>query len=289
MRLPNVQITDTILAKFTKLKPEEMRSGILVPVNSSANAFNSLEYALNLAKILKSTIHLFYVIDVDVDELSESTIVAHRILERTYRKAESCVESLKEMIEESGVTVLTAESKIGNIELLIQRQIEYIRPGMIVIGRDCFTASTINSLISQSTCPLISVPGSSPRQLPSSILLTNEHNIFSEKSLNILIKIIQSTTQELTILKFIKFKKNRFEKVAVPHAGADDVLVSLNYQQIKKAPSANTVNDFVRANGVDLVCSIHQKQSFFKRFLGRSFSADIVFSLNIPVMTMREF
>ena len=119
MRLANVQIKDTILTKFTKLKPDEMRSGILVPVNSSANAFNSLEYALKLAKILNNTIHLFYVIDVNVDEFSESTIVAHGILERTYRKAEACVESLKEMIEEKGVKVLTAESKIGNTGSLI--------------------------------------------------------------------------------------------------------------------------------------------------------------------------
>jgi len=282
----NVQIKDTILTNFTKSKPDEMRSGILVPVNSSANAFNSLEYALKLAKILNNTIHLFYVIDVNVDEFSESTIVAHGILERTYRKAEACVESLKEMIEEKGVNVVTAESKIGNIGLMIDRQIDLIRPGMIVIGRDCFTSHTINNLISQSACPVISIPGSEPHQLPSSIILTNDHNTFSEKSLNPLLQIIQRTTRELTILSFIKFKKSRLEKVAVPHEGTNKVL--LNYQQIGDAPSANTVDDFVRANAVDLVCTIHRKRSLFKRLLRRSFSAEIAFSLDIPVMIIRE-
>ena len=287
MRLPSVTIKDTILAKFTKSKPDEIRSGILVPVNSSANAFNSLEYALKLAKILNNTIHLFYVIDVKVDELSESTILAHGILERTYRKAEACVESLKEMIEESGIKVSTAESKIGNIASLIHSQVECVRPGMVIIGRDCFARNTINSLINQSPCPVITIPASVTPLLPSSIILTNEHNAFSEKSLNPLFKIIQSTTRELTILGFLKFKKTKIEKVVVPHAGTNNVL--LNYQQIEDAPSANTVHDFVQANAVDLVCTIHEKRSLFKRFFRRSFSTEIVFCLEVPVMTMREY
>jgi nucleotide-binding universal stress UspA family protein len=286
MRLPNVQIKDAILAKFTKPGPDELRSGILVPVNSSANAFNSLEYALKLAKVLNNTIHLFYVIDVSISELSESTIVANRVLERIYRNSETCVESLKEMIEESGVKVVTAESKIGNTGSLIQKQIELIRPGMIVIGRDCFTRNTITNLITYSTCPVIAIPESASPRLPSSVILTNEQNSFPEKSINPLIKIIERTTKELTILNFIKFKKNRMEKVAVPHVSTRSVL--LNYQQVEDSPSANSVDGFVQARAVDLVCTIHKKQSLFSSFFRRGFSAEIVFGLEIPVMIMRE-
>lgn len=286
MKHLNVQIKDTILTKFTKSKPDEMRTGILVPVNSSSNAFNSLEYALRLAKLLNNTIHLFYVIDVNVDEFSESTIAAHRLLGRAYRKANTCVESLKEMIEESGVKVLTAESRIGNIGSLINNHVENIRPGMIVIGRDCFTSNTINSLIDQSTCPIITIPGSASPQLPSSIILTNEQNTFPKSSLKPLLNIIQSTTHELTILSFLKLKRAEIEKAAVPHSGPNNVL--LNYQQIEDSPSVNSVDDFVRANAVDLVCTIHHKQSLFKRLLRRSFSAQLVFSLDRPVMIMPE-
>lgn len=286
MKLPNVQIKDTILAKFINLRPDELRSGILVPVNSSANAFNSLEYALKLAKILNNSIHLFYAIDLDISELSESTVVARRILERTYRKAETCVESLKEMIEECGIKVVTAESKIGNIGWLIQKQVECIRPGMIVIGRDCFTRNTIDNLINHSTCPLIAIPESAAPRLPSSIILTNEGNTFSEKSIDPLVKIIQNITQELTILRFVKIKNIRMEKVVIPYTSSPSVL--LNYQQVQDIPSVNSVDNFVRTNSVDLVCTINEKRSFLKRLLRHSFSAKIVFRLDIPVMVTPE-
>jgi nucleotide-binding universal stress UspA family protein len=285
MRSPTLQIKDTILERIARLERDEIRSGILVPVNSSTNAFNALEYALNLARILNSTIHLFYVIDVDIDEVSDSPIVTHRILDRKYREAQTCVESLKEMIEESGVKVVTAESKIGNIGSLIQTQATSLRPGMIVIGRDCFTRSTINTQITYSTCPLIVVPESASPQLPCSIILTNEQDILSDKSLHPLIRIVQNTTQELTILGFGKFKKKPVEKIGINN-GATNVMV--NYRQIEHSPSAFTVHDFVRTNNVGLVCTIHQKQSLFKRFFRSDFSSEIVFSLEIPVMIMRE-
>jgi nucleotide-binding universal stress UspA family protein len=286
MRLPTLQIKDTILAQFTKSKPDDIRSGILVPVNSTENAFNSLEYALKLAKILNNAIHLFYVIDVSVDELSESTIVAHRILEKTYNKAENCVESLKEIIEESGVKVMSAESRIGNIGSLIQKQVEYIRPGMIVIGRDCFKRSTIDHLVSNVSCPVVAIPGCASPQLPSSIILTNKHNTFSEKAIAPLIKIAQLTTRELTILRFLKFKKSKIENVAVPHISTTNVLLKI--QQIEGSPSAHIVDDFVQGTTINLVCTTHQRQSLFKRFLRRSFSAEIVFKLNVPVMILCE-
>ena len=285
MRLPTLQIKDTIFAQFTKSRPDDIRSGILVPVNSTANAFNSLEYALKLAKILHNSIHIFYVIDISIDDLSESTLVARRILEKTYRKAENCVDSLREMIEEGGVKVVSADYRIGNIGSLIQKQVEYIRPGMIVIGRDCFSKTTIDNLVSSVSCPVIAIPESATPQLPSSIVLTNEHSTFPEKVIAPLIKIAQSTTQELTILSFLKFKP-KVENVAVPHISTTKVLLKI--QQIDGSPSASTVGDFVQEKAVNLVCTTQQRQSLFKRLLKRSFSAEIVFGLNIPVMILRE-
>jgi nucleotide-binding universal stress UspA family protein len=285
MKLPVVQIKDTILAKFTKLKPDEIRSGILVPVNSSANAFNSLEYALKLAKTLQNTIHLFYVIDVNLDELSESTIVAHHVLERAYKKAENCVESLREMIEESGVKVTTAEFRIGSVGTLIQKRVEDLRPGMIVIGRDCFSRKTINKLIRNASCPLIAIPECITPKLPSSVILTNEHSSFSERTIEPLIKIINSTTRALTILSFVKLNQSKIQKISVPHISTTNVMV--NVEQIEHLPSTNRVDDFVRAGAVDLVCTTYQGPSFFQRFFSSNFPTEIVFGLSVPTMVLR--
>lgn len=285
MRFPNLQIKDTILEKITRLKPDEIRSGILVPVNSSTNAFNALEYALKLARILNNTIHLFYIIDVNIDEVSDSPVVTHRILDRKYRDAKTCVDSLKEMIEESGVKVVTAESKIGNIGSLIQTQATSTKPGMIVIGRDCFTRSAVNTLIRHSTCPVIVVPETATPELPSSIILTSEKDTFSDKSIEPLIRIAQNTSQELTILSFARSRKSIIEKLGV-YNGA--IKIMINYRQLEDPPSAITVGDFVRTSGVGLVCTIHQKQSIFRRFLRSGFSSEIVFSLKVPAMIINE-
>src|SRR5687767_5653083 len=103
MRLADVLIRNTVSGVHKEVTPEETRPGILVPVNSSASAFNSIEYALKIAKTLNTTIHLLYITDLDDLPESSNTVVINRMLDRFERKAAICMESLKEMIEESGI------------------------------------------------------------------------------------------------------------------------------------------------------------------------------------------
>ena len=264
---------------------EETRPGILVPINSSASAFNSIEYALNIAKALNTTIHLVYVTDLDDLPESNNPLVISRMLNRFERKAALCVESLKEMIEESGVKVPTAESGIGNVESLIQSRIKFLTPGMIVIGRDSFGKQALNNLVDQATCPVVFVPEKAKAALPNSFVLAlNDDRI--PNSIYPLLKIIQQSTRQLTVLCAVRRKRNEFNSFQSQLFGAN-CDVSIKYLQHKGPMKATGLDNFVNANEVDLLCVVRGKRPLLRRIFTRDLSTRILHAVEIPVLVVK--
>jgi nucleotide-binding universal stress UspA family protein len=267
-----------------QVTPEETRPGILVPVNSSASAFNSIEYAMKIAKALNTTIHLLYITDLNDLPESSNTIVINRMLDRFELDAAMCVESLTEMIEECGIKVPTAESRVGNVELLIQNRIEFLAPGMIVIGRDSFRKQAVDILIDQATCPLLFVPKNADASLPSSFALRLNKDLIPPKSVYPLLKIIQQTTQRLTILS--DHKKSNLDpfqnQVIEPN-----FKLSITYLLHENTMDAKVMRTFIRSAGFDLLCVVRDRRPFFKRIFTKDPAARIVHTVEIPVMLVK--
>src|SRR5690606_33436884 len=77
---------------------------IFVPVDFSKASFDSLEYALNLAKTCQGCIDLFHITDAGELYESDNAIVINRLLDRLETKANAQNESLKEMTNSQDMT-----------------------------------------------------------------------------------------------------------------------------------------------------------------------------------------
>jgi nucleotide-binding universal stress UspA family protein len=285
MRIDEVLIKNTVSGIATHEKAGETMPGILVPVNASSSAFHSLEYALHIARVLHTSIHLFHV--TDARELPESgnPIVVNRILERLDRKAANCVASLKEIIEESGVKVHTAESVVGNVEQLLYKRMAELSPTLIILGRDSFSKHLLSRMISHAAYPILVIPESVPPRLPSSIILSYDQSELPAKKLDVLFKLVQRTTQELTVLSIAKRKHQGKQRVQRYQVEPNSSFL-VNYYQTEEPADGHGIEIFVSTNEVDLICTLRQKRAFLDRIFDRNAPLDLIYHVSIPVLVL---
>lgn len=277
MGLADIHVKDAVPITPCLPSADAFSRGILVPVNSSQSAFNALEYTLNLAKVLPTTIHLLYVANIDDLTESNNPVVVNRMLDRLYRKASNCVTSLKEMIEESGVKVITAESRVGKAESIIHNLSKTITPDMIVIGRGTFEHHVVSQLITTSCCPVMCIPESITPHLPASIILSHQERI-PLKSLDPFCTIIKRTSQNLTVLHP---EKHKVKEVQNFFANVSES-IEISCQPCEELD----VVKYADAHEVDLVCVVHRSKTFLERIFKRDKNLSLVHELNIPVMVI---
>jgi hypothetical protein len=265
---------------------DDARSGILVPVNTSAGAFNALAYALNLARALHSSIHLFHVTDARDLPDSGNPLVIGRMLDRMETKASNCVVSLKEMIEESGVQVGRAESMVGNVERLVANKVEELMPEVLVLGQSSLPGPLIKSIVRQSGLPVIIVPDGAPAQLPESTMLSALGSPFSRSSMNIVNKLVLGTTTSVTA---VSYRGNRKSKDACDLIGRylpRGMRARIDEVQISDTRNTREVADFIRAHDFDLVCLARNQRPFWKRLFSTDTLYELAFRLEVSVMVL---
>jgi len=251
----------------------------LIPVDFSASAYNSLTYALKLARACSARIHLVHI--TDVNELVESSnpFVINSMLTVMERKAKNCVTALRELIEDSGIEVLSHDAMIGNIDVLLQKKIKYLSPDLVIVGRENFRKSSITRLIRASLSPTLVVPSTTEPRLPESIALCPGRSASPRTLLSSLKRITSAATELTPCLTSV----NR---------GMEDMRISVDNPRIHHYPKAEAMNtqalsSFAKAHSIDLLCTVPVYASRLHRAMKLSRSCDLIFKLNMPVMIMQ--
>ncbi len=252
---------------------------ILVPIDSAGNAFNSLAYTIRLAKAWKAGIHLFYIIDIDEVPISESAVMVEGAMNRLEAKASTCLQSLRELIHEMGVEVISAESEIGSVKSLLQKKIESAGPDMIVTGQSGVHKGLLNSLVRQATCPVLIVPDAATPGVPLSVLLWSDQGDLSDLDLKSMEAILKRSRQ-LHILSNARGRLRGPNRV-----GGEEY--SIHLHTAEGAEPLKAIQQFVQDHPVDLVCSFLPEQSFLQRILGQCVPLELARQLSIPVLILR--
>jgi nucleotide-binding universal stress UspA family protein len=196
------------------------------------------------------------------------------------------MESLKEMIEESGIKVPTAESWVGKVELLIRNRIEFLTPCMIVIGRDSFRKQALNNLVDHATCPVLFVPQNANASLPSSFALRPSNDLILPKTSYPLLKIIQQTTRRLTILTGSRSNTSEVN-IFQDQLTDPNFNLSVTYLQAECPTDANAMRTFITSNAFDLLCVVRDKRTILQRLFTKDPAEQLVHAVEIPVLVVK--
>jgi nucleotide-binding universal stress UspA family protein len=260
-----------------------------VPVDFTDCSFNALQYAIMLARFSEGKVRIGHVIDLDLVTESENPVVVTWSLENLNRKANEKMKSLREMISLEGVEV-EHDIATGNVRNELMKLIDRLNPNVIIIGRDTYRPLRKDSLVSYFTrntrIPVLIVPGTHNPTLPNRAVLATDMRPEKMTEFDAFFNLLKRTSQELAIVNISgKSSDNQVQsemwvdKLKVVY-GIDATLFTQK--------NGNDVMDFIRANKVDLLCTIRRNKNILDHFFQRNTTHQLPALAEVPVLMISE-
>lgn len=258
-----------------------------VPVDFSECSYNALQYATMLARFAKGQVRLCHVISFDELPESDNPVSVSLALDRLEHRARQKMKSLKEIISMEGISA-EDEIVIGNVRLELMKQIENLRPDVIVIGKqdDCSSRADIVTYITRSTrIPVVVVPGSHNPRVPNRAVLATDMKAGVAEFAPVF-EILKNTSNQVSVLnlsgrQIMNAQHNKWvEKINATYGMQISVL--------NRGNSNGHISEFIRTNKVDLVCIVNRTRGILQRLLWKRNSGMLPDKIEVPVLVVNR-
>ncbi|MCU0396879.1 MAG: universal stress protein [Cyclobacteriaceae bacterium] len=260
-----------------------------VPVDFSNCSYNALHYAAMLARFSGGKIRISHVIDLEELAETENPVVLQWNLDQLNRKAEQKMSSIREIIALENIPV-EDEIVMGNVRFQLMKQIENLKPDIIVLGSDHNEQPQAGSIISfiskQTTIPVLVVPGNHNPRLPNRAILATDMKPERIAELDSIMQLVNETSQEVAILP-IKGRYSSNSDYAKEWVNKLNKEYGIQSRILFPGESADSLilTEIVRKNQVDLIFTIKRK-SLVARLLNGSTSTDWITQAGVPVLVI---
>lgn len=257
---------------------------ILVPVGSSKNAKNHLQYAVDFAKSFDAKLYIVQVYNVYTK--AGTIIKIDHILEK---ESQDFLKSLVAQIDTKGVKVFTKTlkgdlidtlelvSKIANIDLIL------VEPKTNSIKEDVFLGKTSGKIIKQTEIPALIVPENYVFKPIKEILLAVKSAILKKK--NSLKPLIDIKEQFKAVANLLMVKTKYFnEGDFVVNDALKEIITNVN--EAENTTTYQGVLEYFKSNDPDLLCVVRRKRGFFTKKWEKNTILKKDFYSNIPVLVL---
>jgi len=257
---------------------------ILVPIGSSDNSRNTLQYAIDFACEIEATV--FVLRAYNVQPKAGTIINVDKILER---ESNLYLRSIIHSVNRKGKDIQLISAK-GNVLDSIASVQKEIGIDLIVMGprsnsikEEVFLGSTSGSVVKQSNIPVLIVPEAYVFKPFNSILTAFKTGIVNNK----------------TALDPLKFIKNKFNPVInlllvkTPSYTEEDLIINTELDSLKSsltitenATTFQGVLEHFQSNQPDMLCVFRRKGGFFKKLWEKNTILKKEFHCNVPLLVL---
>jgi len=259
---------------------------ILVPVGSKENALNTLQYAIDFARVVKAKIYLVHVFSSS--KIAGSFVNVDDILARDSK--EILLDHLSK-VDVKGVEIITSTLK-GHSVIDTLKQITKLVPIDLIIAstkndaadESIFIGSITGGIIKDTEVPVLIIPAEARFRPIKKILMTiKSGSIKSVSMLDVLAKIQKTFKSSITLLqvKTPKFDATDLEINETLRAMVDKTV------QTRNATVFQGVLEFWHDENPDMLCVIRRKRGFFKKLWQEDRVKKIDFDSNIPLLVLK--
>ncbi|MBC6997844.1 universal stress protein [Cytophaga sp. FL35] len=258
---------------------------ILVPIGTSPDAHQTLQYAIDFATEFSSKIFLMEVFSVSVGAGKGLSNVTEKV-------AESGIERLKEIIEKvdaKNVDIQIASYNgdivdgLNDINKELGIDLIIMAPRSNEINEELFLGNTSGRIIKRTNIPTLIVPRGMDYQPFENILTAFKSGILKRKRiLNPLIEIKNKFGAKVNLLL-----------VKTPGYTDDDLQINTALMDISsqltltEAPTTYLgVLEHMQAQHPDVLCVFRRKRGFFKKLWEKNTIRKSEFSARIPVLVL---
>lgn len=257
---------------------------ILVPIGSSENANNTLQYAIDLAEQLNAEVYVFRAYKVyskagtliNIDEIieRESNLYVRGVINSVnLKKVDVKIISAKgEAID----TIKNIDRKLG-IDLIV------LGPKSNSIKENVFLGNTSGSIIKQTEIPALIVPEGYTFKSISTILTAFKSGLINQES------VLNPLT---TLLKTFNAKANLL-LVKTPDYTNEDLELNPKLEAIKSslivtenATTFQGVLSHFNSQNPDMLCVFRRKRGFFKKLWEKNSILKEEFHCDVPLLVL---
>ena len=257
---------------------------ILVPVGSTENGVNNLQYAVNFASMSGATV---YVINLykEFSRVGGLTKVNQLIIDDN----ESQLNDVLSRVDTKGVEVIAKPIKgdayegIARISKLLNIDLIILSPQSVEIKNEVYLGNITGRIVKQTDIPLLIVPKNYLFRKFETILLAFKNGHFErENVLDPLINMKQLFSAKLNLLHVITPEtpdNNKIDKELTQHQSSLKVT--------ENATVFQGVLEHFQSHNPDMLCVLRRKRGFFKKLWVKNTVLKKQFHTSIPLLILK--
>jgi nucleotide-binding universal stress UspA family protein len=266
---------------------------ILIATDFSDAGQNATRFGFEMAKIMQAKVILFHCRNYFT---SHKSVENNSISDNAERKSEALLMEVAEMYNKSRTVEVLIQKKQGFATEKILKAAAENKASYIIVGmkekRNEFKkliGSTVTSLISQTTIPVIVVPQKATVSVLKKIALGSDLN--NENSIDIvrpLKRIVESFKANLFIVRAIDENGTEPLEFLMRCSKPDWFLKSVNpgYEFLQEEDSAKAMVNYVERNSIDLLTVVSDHTDVFGRIFYSSIINYLSFNMKVPLLIL---
>ena len=269
---------------------------ILVPTDFSKNAFNALEYAIDVAKLFEAKIMIMHAY-----QMSSSSSSTKNNLK--FKTEEEFVQLHYDLVNFGLNDIVPIEFESLNTDLTsgICNLIETNNVGLVVMGttgasglKEMFLGSNTFNIIKQSTCPVIAVPSNASFKKIQNIIFATDFDLSCKnKNLPLVIELTRRLDAKLTLINIqtvaTNFAKTRDNADRFLEECKDELKhINYDYHYIIDEDISNGINKAYKNNNADLLVMIKKSHNLIDFIFNKSITKSVVSEAKIPLLAIMK-
>jgi nucleotide-binding universal stress UspA family protein len=264
----------------------------LVLTDFSDASYIALKYAISLAKLIKSTIHVCHIANPEKIVENDNALMAIRSIELESKKIEKKIGAIIEIVTAEGINVIPHYS-IGNIIGEFKDRIDVINPDLVILGRKVenpkLSGKITSYLMNQYKGSLLIVKEDNKFQNDTKISIACNENTFELYDSNLVFSLNNQTKAPIRLLN-IKSINDSNDKIKVPQTWRESSYeIDQNIQFEQNSTVLDGLLQHISNNSTELLCIGRGKpRNLFRRVISSSPTTvlDVINKIDIPILVM---
>ena len=275
---------------------------ILLPTDFSKNSINAIGFALEFLKNQKCQ---FYVLNVqkassfithDLMTVSASTTIYKTLIAAANKSINNIITTINEAFRNENhqfhpivdydnfIDSINQASNKHTIDLIIMGT-----KGASGLEKVLFGSNTVH-VMQRCKVPVLAIPDKCEfKQLKNLAFATTNSKMFKSEELQILNKIIKYNQASIKVLHLADqnhLAYNAYDNVDFLNTNFNNP--NHEYIDTPSKDMFNTVQDYIKANNIDLLAIMNKKHSFLERLFTTHEVERFAFKIDIPLLVMQH-
>jgi len=275
--------------------PPRTMATILIPTDFSDNAMNAAIYALRLFGPDDHDYTVLNCYDRPIAGDSSMVDITERLAANSREAMEPFLATLKEAIANDAYRI-TTRSKQGQLHRVVGNYRHRASiPELVVMGtqgasglKEVLMGSNTADVIKSSGLPVLTVPENGKFNGIKRILLADDGDDMDEKTLEVLIGIVERTNADLIVARVVN-DTTVADPIGVSGSAFQIAMKDIPYTTVHLSNTdvEKALNDEIERSKADLAVVAHRKRGIFDRIFHRSTSAKLAMHTHIPLLVLQ--